>query len=294
MPSAGLIEMPPVSKVMPLPTSPSTGPGWRAGADVAQHEHARAARRCPGRRRAAAPSGAGAISSSSRTSTCRPASRPMRAPRSAKTDGVSTFDGSLHSSRARLQDSPRTRPRSTAASSAASCVSPVTISGLFERRHAPLGRSCRRSPLKLASIRPSAIACTAAAGSPPPAVQERHPLHATRSARRVLPRYRDLAERSVSKSTALPAPTRATRRAFQPVVLRHEQISNARPLKLSALRRFADGAAAGLVEASHGTPARDSPSKAGTNSRSVSTSRRTCPSSEPQQRGGAVLGIQRL
>ena len=36
MPSAGLIEMPPVSNVMPLPTSPSTGPAgapagsWRS------------------------------------------------------------------------------------------------------------------------------------------------------------------------------------------------------------------------------------------------------------------------
>ncbi len=41
MPSAGLIEMPPVSKVMPLPTSPSTGADAGARGRMAQHEHAR-------------------------------------------------------------------------------------------------------------------------------------------------------------------------------------------------------------------------------------------------------------
>ena len=41
MPSAGLIEMPPVSKVMPLPTRPSTGPTGGAWRRVAQHEHPR-------------------------------------------------------------------------------------------------------------------------------------------------------------------------------------------------------------------------------------------------------------
>ena len=59
-----------------------------------------------------------AISSSSRISTERPASREICTARSAKTDGVRTFDGSLQRSRAMFDDSPRTRPRSTASSSA--------------------------------------------------------------------------------------------------------------------------------------------------------------------------------
>ena len=41
MPSAGLIEMPPVSKVTPFPTSASTGACRRAGRIVAEHDHAR-------------------------------------------------------------------------------------------------------------------------------------------------------------------------------------------------------------------------------------------------------------
>ena len=41
MPSAGLIEMPPVSNVIPLPTSPSTGPGRRARRLVAEGNQAR-------------------------------------------------------------------------------------------------------------------------------------------------------------------------------------------------------------------------------------------------------------
>ena len=41
MPSAGLIEMPPVSNVMPLPTSPSTGACRRARRLVAEHHQAR-------------------------------------------------------------------------------------------------------------------------------------------------------------------------------------------------------------------------------------------------------------
>ena len=41
MPSAGLIEMPPVSNVMPLPTSPSTGSGGRAGRIVSKHHQPR-------------------------------------------------------------------------------------------------------------------------------------------------------------------------------------------------------------------------------------------------------------
>ena len=41
MPSAGLIEMPPVSKVMPLPTSPRTGAAGAPGGSWRMHEHAR-------------------------------------------------------------------------------------------------------------------------------------------------------------------------------------------------------------------------------------------------------------
>ena len=41
MPSAGLIEMPPVSNVTPLPTRPEHRRRRRAGRIVAQHDHAR-------------------------------------------------------------------------------------------------------------------------------------------------------------------------------------------------------------------------------------------------------------
>ena len=41
MPSAGLIEIPPVSNVMPLPTRPRTGRAGRRRRAVAQHDHAR-------------------------------------------------------------------------------------------------------------------------------------------------------------------------------------------------------------------------------------------------------------
>ncbi len=58
-----------------------------------------------------------ASSSSSRTWTESPTLSPIAAARSAKTEGVNTFDGSLQRSRAMLHDSARTRPRSTACSS---------------------------------------------------------------------------------------------------------------------------------------------------------------------------------
>ena len=41
MPSAGLMEMPPLSNVTPFPTSPRTGPGGRPGRIVTKHQQAR-------------------------------------------------------------------------------------------------------------------------------------------------------------------------------------------------------------------------------------------------------------
>ena len=117
MPSAGLIEMPPVSNVMPLPTRPSTGAAGAPGGSCVITMR-RGGSALPRATPSSSPILSCAISSSSRTCTGMPASRPIAAARSAKTAGVSTFDGSLHRSRAMFEHSPRTRPRSTDRSSA--------------------------------------------------------------------------------------------------------------------------------------------------------------------------------
>ena len=70
--SAGLMEMPPVSNVMPLPTSPSTGVRRRARRARSGPRSGAAAPRCRARRRAAGPCRAAAICVSSSTSTVTP------------------------------------------------------------------------------------------------------------------------------------------------------------------------------------------------------------------------------
>ena len=141
MPSAGLIEIPPVSKVMPFPTSPSTGD---LGASTARaSSRARAVvPRCRARRRAAGP--CRAVRLRARRALRRGGRRPSRSARarSAKTRGVSTFDGSLLRLRARLAESPRMRPRSTAFSSAAAVVCPSAVATIISSAGGPM-----RSPV---------------------------------------------------------------------------------------------------------------------------------------------------
>ena len=105
MPSAGLMEMPPVSNVTPLPTSPSTGDAgapaglWR----ITITRGGSALPRATPRRR---PIPSCPISRSPSTSTATPALLQISAARSAKIEGVRTFEGSLDSSLAKLQHSP--------------------------------------------------------------------------------------------------------------------------------------------------------------------------------------------
>ena len=142
MPSAGLIEMPPVSKVMPLPTRPRTGDSGAPG----------------GSWRRTMTRGGSALPRATPSSSPIPSLLDLllvedldadarlpaiAAARSANTRGVSTLDGSFANPRARLLDSPRIWPRSTAASSAGVPATPAAA----RRWSAPsaAGRSARPS-----------------------------------------------------------------------------------------------------------------------------------------------------
>ena len=112
--SAGLIEMPPVSNVMPLPIKPSVTPvsgcsGWYSS--TSKRGGSWLPRVTPSSR----PMFSAAIRVSSSTSTLRPASCASAAPRSAKMRGVSRLPGSLAIVRATLEHSPIVRPRATCA-----------------------------------------------------------------------------------------------------------------------------------------------------------------------------------
>jgi len=117
IPSAGLMEMPPVSKVMPLPTRPRTGAAGAPGGSY-RMTMTRGGSALPRATPRSSPIPSRAISLSSRISTATPASVAIAAARSAKTRGVSTLDGSFAKPRARLLESPRIWPRRTAASRA--------------------------------------------------------------------------------------------------------------------------------------------------------------------------------
>ena len=121
--SAGLIEMPPVSNVMPLPTSPRTVP-FTACFGSCRRTITRGGSGLPRATPSSMPIFRSAIRCSSRTSTCRPAALAIFAARSANTRGVRLLPGSLASSRAMFDDSPRIWPRSAACSIAA--VEPPT------------------------------------------------------------------------------------------------------------------------------------------------------------------------
>ena len=116
MPSAGLMEMPPVSKVTPLPTSPRCAlprRRWRAGSAA---RSAPAARRCPCATPSSEPMPSFSIASRSSTSHSSPNSAAIFARRSAIASGVSRLAGSFTRSRVKFCASATIRPRSTAAS----------------------------------------------------------------------------------------------------------------------------------------------------------------------------------
>jgi hypothetical protein len=115
--SAGLMEMPPVSKVMPLPTRPRTGRRSRLPAHSAERS-GRAARPSPARRSRMRPSSArAAFRWSGPPSRGRlPGHLAARWPRMV---GVSLLPGSLTSERVKFWLSPMMTPSAKAASRAA-------------------------------------------------------------------------------------------------------------------------------------------------------------------------------
>ena len=115
MPSAGLIEMPPVSNVIPLPTSPSTGPRAAPGGSW-RNTISRGGSLLPRATPRSMPIPSASIRFSSSTSTPTPASPATADARAANSRGVSVLPGSFASPRAALLQSPRTRPRAMAAS----------------------------------------------------------------------------------------------------------------------------------------------------------------------------------
>ena len=116
--SAGLIEMPPVSNVIPLPTRPSVTLDT-APAGSCRSTSTRGGSWLPWAMLSSRPILSSAMRVSSSTSTPSPAAAASAAPRSANTRGVRRLPGSLASSRAWFVASPRMTPRATAASNAA-------------------------------------------------------------------------------------------------------------------------------------------------------------------------------
>ena len=88
MPSAGLIEMPPVSNVMPLPTRPSTGPSGAPGGSW-RSTISRGGSALPRATPSSSPMPSAAISFSSRTSTSSAAAAAISAARVRRTRAAS-------------------------------------------------------------------------------------------------------------------------------------------------------------------------------------------------------------
>ena len=113
MPSAGLMEIPPVSKVIALPTSPKTG---FAGAPAGEYLRTIIAGGSsePWATLQNAPIFSALMSSPSRISHSNPFSVAILRARLARIVGVSRLPGSFTSSRAKFCDSPMMRPSSIA------------------------------------------------------------------------------------------------------------------------------------------------------------------------------------
>ena len=133
--SAGLIEMPPVSNVTPLPINPSTGPPVTPGG-VCDRVSSRAGSIEPRATPSISPIPSASMARSSWICTSSDVPAARAAPRSTKTRGVSTLPGSLAISRAKLVASPRMRPRATAATRSGAGVSTrisASVSGVVSR-----------------------------------------------------------------------------------------------------------------------------------------------------------------
>ena len=110
MPSEGLMEMPPVSKVTPLPMSAEMRLAGGVCRLVLHDDHAPEARRCPAPRPAARPCRAAACGPDRALRRTGPLSSAIARARSAIASGVSRFGGSTAISRERLSASPMMRP----------------------------------------------------------------------------------------------------------------------------------------------------------------------------------------
>ncbi len=209
MPEAGLMEMPPASKVRPLPTrtsggSPSVPPRCsrtiRRASSVDPLETARIA--CiPSRRRA----------SSSNTVTESPSSPATRSASAARCEGVARLPGRDWSVRAKF--SPRATISPTRAPSASSPASPSPKRSARSTGAGGSSSTGRFSSVKrhAARVAPSAAACARAASvmaSSGPS-QSAIPSRRSRSARRT-PRADSLRTCSVSSASGLPRPRSAT------------------------------------------------------------------------------------
>ncbi len=116
--SAGLMEIPPVSKVMPFPTRPNTGPAGALGGSYFMTMSAGGSSEpCATLRKA--PICSSRIFSVLWTWHCSPTSRLMAAARSPRIVGVRRLPGSLTSSRAKFWDSPTITPSRRPVSAAA-------------------------------------------------------------------------------------------------------------------------------------------------------------------------------
>ena len=111
MPSDGLIEMPPVSKVTPLPTSPSTAPVAGRGGLVAQHDQARRLRAAPRDAEQQPHVQPGQPVFVEHVDLEARLRRPTWTAISANARGVMTLAGSFASARARLLHAARMYPR---------------------------------------------------------------------------------------------------------------------------------------------------------------------------------------
>ena len=255
MPSAGLIEMPPVSNVMPLPTRPSTGPGGAPGGSW-RNTISRGGSLLPRATPSSRPIPSCAMRSSSRISTLTPPSVASAAARRANSRGVSALPGSLASSRARLLHSPSSRPRSTADARAAHDVARL----LGQRRRSTRGASGGAgSPvlyvptLNSDSVSPSATACASSTTSPRPR-STKPPVRPDGSAPRSRRRRPAAAPARSGTSAEGPAADQQqpTRPASSRSVSEVANSSNVLPVEFLRRERPGDLAAGGRVQPVHG------------------------------------------
>jgi hypothetical protein len=200
--AAGLIEIPPVSNVIALPTSPSVT-SVRAPSGSQRITISRGSRALPCATAANAPMPSRSISDGPSASTTNP-SIPKDAAWSARSSGASSFGGAFARSRARSIHS-ATRP---ARSAAASTPSPAITTRVISRAVSfDFQRPGRYAPYAIPST--AARACTSA-GTPSPGSIAQPTVPPIRDAARATAAA---AVRIESASGDDPTPTAATRAA---------------------------------------------------------------------------------